>query len=211
MDRRDPELAAVPVLHADVLRAAGVVADEHRAEAGNERRGAERSIRARSSILISRKTALPSRTTQAMGSPPGRWCPKAPRRATPTVPVAPRWCSTFASRDCLDDTAHARLSRCGTPCADWVAFTIATLLLVGAGAVPARRAGSEPTGRRHPYRRVRVRYRRVPRGEQSDPQPADRRHGRHRIRRWLLVGRVGRRRVRVRRRAVLRFDGWTAC
>ena len=42
-----------------------------------------------------------------------------------------------------------------------------------------------------------------------DPQPADRRHGRHCIRRRLLVGRVGWRRVRVRRRAVRRFDRWT--
>ena len=80
--------------------------------------------------------------------------------------------------------------------------TIATLLLVGAGAVPARAepAPSQPDDgtRTDVYAFGAAAFL----GANSQTlEPADRRHGRHRIRERLLAGRVGRRHLRVRRRA----------
>ena len=65
------------------------------------------------------------------------WCPKAPRRATPTPTVAPRWCSTCASRDLPTVSARETVAM-GETVRRFGRVLLAMLLLVGAGAVPAR-------------------------------------------------------------------------
>ena len=91
--------------------------------------------------------------------------------------------------------------RWGKPCAGSGRVLLAVLLLVVAGAVPPRAepAPSQPDDG-HPYRRLRVRCRRVPRCQQPDVEPSGRRDGRDPVRERLLAGGLRRRHLRVRRR-----------